>query len=140
MTDDFDYHGAILVVEVEHDEIVLVHPEGTTDAPASLPGGSCEPGEHPLDGAVRIARELTGLEVEITSKLPSFVQEGTPTGTMLAHGLVARPVGGSLLAQAPGPDGPVTVHRWDELPDFVSVRVAIHRVRDDYVARRRGVR
>ncbi|MGH3351931.1 MAG: NUDIX hydrolase [Nocardioides sp.] len=127
-----DYDGAIVIVEIAPDEVVLVHPDGDPDGPASLPGNPCRPGESPEAGAVRIVRELTGLEVRLTGVVTSFVQPGTPTGTMQAHGFVATPVGGTLLEA--GPEGPVTRHRTDALPELVSVRVAIRRVLDTYLA------
>ena len=63
---DFDYHGALVVVETNDDEIVFIHPLGAPhDAPASLPSDPCDAGEEPIDAAVRIVREKTGLEVTI---------------------------------------------------------------------------
>lgn len=134
MTDEFEHHGAIVVVEVSPDEVVLVHPGGRTDGPASLPGGTCEHDEHPLEGAVRIARAATGLDVEVVLELTTLVQEGSPTGTTLAHGLVARPTGGALPGDgASGPDGPASVHRWDALPPIVAEHAAVRQVLDSYV-------
>lgn len=133
MTDEFDHHAAIVVVEVSPDEVVLVHPGGSSDTPASLPGGTCEPDEHPLEGAARIVREATGLDVEVVLELTTLVQEGPPTGTTLTHGLVARPTGGALHGAAAG-DGTVSVHRWDVLPEVVPEHVAVRQVLDAYVA------
>lgn len=141
MTDEFDHHGAIVVVEVSPDELVLVHPGGSTDGPASLPGGTCEPDEHPLEGAVRIARAATGLDVEVVLELTTLVQEGPPTGPTLAHVLVARPTGGALSGDgAGGPDGPVSVHRWDALPPVVAEHQAVRQVLDAYVTWREAGR
>lgn len=131
-----DYDGAIVVVEIAHDEVVFVHPDGAPDGPASLPGAPCRPGESPETGAVRIVRELTGLEVRLTREVTRFVQHGTPTGTMHAHGYVATVIGPTLFET--GPEGPVTRHRVDALPELVSVRVAIRRVLDTYLAQRCG--
>jgi ADP-ribose pyrophosphatase YjhB (NUDIX family) len=101
----FDYHGALVVIETERDEIIFIHPPGAPlDAPASLPSDPCATGETPEAGAVRIAREKTGLEVVITEEFVTFIQEGTPTGTMYAHGYVAHITGGSLTDD--GPEGP----------------------------------
>jgi ADP-ribose pyrophosphatase YjhB (NUDIX family) len=62
----FDYHGALVVVETDNAEIVLIHPAGgPPEAPASLPSNPCEPGESPDDGAVRMGREMTGLDVVV---------------------------------------------------------------------------
>ncbi len=129
-----DYVGAIIVVEVTSEQLALVHPGGDRDGPASLPGDSCRAGESPEEGAVRIVREATGLDVEIVDHLVTFVQSGTPTGTMLAHGYVATPVGGALLAS--GAAGPVSLHRVDALPELVPVRVAIRRVLETYLEKR----
>lgn len=136
MEPDVDYEGAIVVVELTPDEIVLIHPDGTLDGPASLPGNPCRPGEPPEAGAVRLVRELTGLEVELVREVETFIQPGTPTGTMRAHGYVASSVGGALLDV--GPEGPVSVHHVDHLPEIVPVRVAIRRVLDGYLAQRAG--
>jgi hypothetical protein len=82
-------------------------------------------------GAVRIVRELTGLDVDVAAEIDQFVQEGTPTGTMCAHGFVANVVGGERLPV--GAEGPVSVHPVDELPPMVPIRVAIRRVLDTYL-------
>jgi hypothetical protein len=47
---------------------------------------------------------MTGLEVEIVRELVTFIQLGTPTGTMCAHGYLVRVTAGSMLAE--GPEGP----------------------------------
>lgn len=51
---------------------------------------------------------MTGLEVEIVRELVTFIQPGTPTGTMCAHGYLARVTGGSMLADRP--EGPVRTY------------------------------
>src|SRR5665213_1748028 len=91
----FDYHGALVVVETDAGEIVFIHPQGgTPESPASLPSDPCEPGEEPERAAVRIVREKTGLDVTLVREFVTFIQEGTPTGMMCAHGYVARVIGG----------------------------------------------
>ena len=101
----FDYHGALVVVETDVDEIVFIHPPGgPAEAPASLPSTPCRPREAPADAAVRMVREMTGLQVTIVREFASFIQEGTPTGTMFAHCYVARVYDGSLIDD--GPEGP----------------------------------
>jgi ADP-ribose pyrophosphatase YjhB (NUDIX family) len=133
---EFDYHGVLVVVEADDDQIVLIHPEGgTPDAPASLPSNPCAPGEEPELGAVRVVKELTGLDVELLREHVTFIQPGTPTGTMCAHGYVARVVGGALLDE--GPEGPVRAYRLDGLPALVPVRVANQRTLDAYLEQRR---
>lgn len=130
-----DYHGALVVIETHTGEIVFIHPPGApAEAPASLPGNPCTPGEAPADGAVRMAREMTGLEVEIVREFVTFIQPGTPTGTMCAHGYLARVTGGSMLAE--GPEGPVRAYPLGALPAIMPVRVANQRVLSAYLAQR----
>jgi ADP-ribose pyrophosphatase YjhB (NUDIX family) len=129
---DFDYHGVLVVVETESDEIVFIHPPGgMPDASASLPSNPANPGEPPADAAVRVVRELTGLDVSLVREFVSFIQEGTPTGTMCAHGYVARIIGGSLLEN--GPEGRAQVYPRHALPGVIPIRVANQRVLDAYL-------
>lgn len=129
---DFDYHGAIVVVEMTTDEIVFVHPGAQTENEAtSLPASPCPPTACPPDCAVRIVREMIGLEVTIAEEFTTFIQEGTPTGTMYTHGYVARPTGGILAPS--GTDGPVSSHRVRDLPPLIPVRAAVRRVIDAYL-------
>jgi len=131
----FDYHGALVVIETGEDQIVLIHPKGATPAaPASLPSDPCELGETPREAAVRISREKTGLDVVVEREFTTFIQHGTPTGTMCAHGYVARAVGGSLLLE--GPEGPAIEYSLDALPRIVPVRVANQRALAAYLAYR----
>ena len=124
----------LALVVVEHDGgIVLVHPpSGTPSAPASLPSGTVLPGESAEDGAVRLAREQTGLEVELAGTLAEFWQEGTPFGTARMYGYLAHATGGSLR---PGDEGPAVVYPVDALPALIPVRAANRRVLDAYLER-----
>lgn len=132
---EFDYHGALVVVETDAGEIVFIHPHGgTAEAPASLPSNPCEPGESPEDGAVRMVREMTGLDVAIVREFVTFIQPGTPTGTMNAHGYIARVTGGSLIED--GPEGPARAYPISALPRIIPIRVANQRTLDAYVAQR----
>jgi ADP-ribose pyrophosphatase YjhB (NUDIX family) len=131
----FDYDGALVVVETDADQIVLMHPPGgPPEAPASLPSNPCDPGELPQDGAVRIARELTGLDVAIEREYARFLHEGTPTGTMLAHCYLASVTGGSLIPD--GPEGPARAYPLDALPAIMPIRVANQRALDAYLRQR----
>jgi ADP-ribose pyrophosphatase YjhB (NUDIX family) len=49
-------------------------------APASLPSNPCEPGEEPERAAVRMAREMTGLNVEVIREFFTFIQEARQQG------------------------------------------------------------
>jgi ADP-ribose pyrophosphatase YjhB (NUDIX family) len=133
----FDYHGALVIVETEAGEIVLIFPPGgPPEAPASLPSNPCHPGEAPPDAAVRVVRELTGLQVTVAGEFVTFIQEGTPTGTMRAHGYVARVTGGALTNN--GPDGPARACSLDALPAIMPVRVANQRTLEAYLRQRRA--
>jgi len=71
-------------------EIVFIHPPGgPREAPASLPNNPCDPQEKSEDAAVRMVREMTGLEVTIAREFATFIQEGISTGTVRA--LLHRP-------------------------------------------------
>lgn len=133
-TAEVDYDGVLVVVETPTGLVMTLPGMGTPDAPASLPGGSCEPGEPPRVAAVRLVRELTGLDVTLTDELTTFVQPGTPFGVMRAHGYVARVHGGSLRDD--GDDGPAREFTPAGLPKIVGVRVANQRVLDEYLRRR----
>ena len=61
----------------------------------------------------------------------TFIQPGTPTGTMCAHGYLARVTGGSMLAE--GPEGPVGAYPLEALPAIVPIRVANQRVLSAYL-------
>ena len=129
---DFDYHGALVVVETDDDEIVFIHPLGAPhDAPASLPSDPCDAGEEPVDAAVRIVREKAGLEVTILREFITLIQEVTPTGTVCVHRYVARITGGELLVN--GPEGFAKAYPLDDLPCVVPVRVAIQGTLDAYL-------
>jgi ADP-ribose pyrophosphatase YjhB (NUDIX family) len=115
--------------------IVFIHPPGgPADAPASLPSGVVFDGETPEQGAVRLVREQTGLDVVITERLVDFEQEGTPYGTAAMTGFVARVEGGELRE---GDEGPPAVYALDDLPAIIPQRAANQRVLDVYLSRRR---
>jgi ADP-ribose pyrophosphatase YjhB (NUDIX family) len=123
-----------LVVAESGPGIVLVHPPGApADAPASLPSGIVLDGETPEDGAVRLVREQTGLDVTITQRLIEFEQEGTPYGNAAMTGFVGRVEGGQLRE---GDEGPPAVYALDDLPAIIPVRVANQRVLAAYLSGR----
>lgn len=131
----FDYHGSLVVVETDDGQIVFIHPSmGTPDAPASLPSDPCRPGESPESGALRIVKEKTGLDVALDREFITFIQEGTPTGVMYAHGYVAKVIGGTLLED--GPEGPARAYPLSELPAIVPIRAANQRCLAAYLAQR----
>ena len=128
----FDYHGALVVVETAAGEVVFIHPPGAPrDAPASLPSEPCHEGEAPEDAAVRIVREKTGLEIQVSREFVTFIQEGTPTGTMCAHGYIAHVIGGALLRS--GPEGEARAYPVSALPRIMPIRVANQRTLAAYL-------
>jgi len=131
----FDYHGVLVVVETDQSEIILIHPKGgPAYAPASLPSNPCDPGEQPELAAVRMVREMTGLDVEVVSEFLQFIQAGTPTGAMCAHAYVARVKGGVLLED--GPEGPARAYPLDSLPAIMPIRAANQRALAAYLGLR----
>ena len=131
----FDYHGALVVVETTADELVFIHPPGgPPEASASLPSNPCPAGERPEDAAVRMVRAMTGLDVAIVREFVTFIQPGTPTGTMLAHGYIARVTGGELIDD--GPEGLVRAYPLGSLPALIPIRVANRRTLDAYLEQR----
>jgi ADP-ribose pyrophosphatase YjhB (NUDIX family) len=132
---EYDYHGALVVVETDEGGIVFIHPlGGPAHAVASLPSDPCMPGEEPSAAAVRIVKEKTGLDIAVVREFTTFIQEGTPTGTMYAHGYVAAVVGGELLSN--GPEGPARSYPFDDLPTIVPIRVANQRALAEYLRQR----
>ena len=124
---------ALVVVE-SGQGIVFTHPRGgPADAPASLPSGIVLDGESPEQGAVRLVRAQTGLDVAITERLIDFEQEGTPYGTAAMTGFVARVEGGELRE---GEEGAPAVYALDALPAIMPVRVANQRVLAAYLSTR----
>ena len=86
------------------------------------------------DAAVRMVREMTGLDTAIVREFVTFIQPGTPTGTMCAHGYIARVTGGTLTDQ--GPEGPARTYPLDALPAIMPIRLANQRVLDAYLKQR----
>jgi ADP-ribose pyrophosphatase YjhB (NUDIX family) len=99
-----------------------------------LPSNPTDPGESPDDAAVRLVREMTGLEVTLVREFVTFIQEGTPTGTMCAHGYITRVSGGSLKDD--GPEGPAKAYPFEALPAIMPIRVANQRVLAAYLEQR----
>jgi hypothetical protein len=61
----------------------------------------------------------------------TFIQVGTPTGVMCAHGYLARVTGGSLTED--GPEGPARAYPLDALPAVLPIRVANQRILAAYL-------
>jgi len=77
---------------------------------------------------------MTGLDVGVVREFLTFIQEGTPTGTMCAHAYVARVKGGVLIED--GPEGPARAYPLDSLPAIMPIRVANQRALAAYLEQR----
>lgn len=87
-----------------------------------------------MDAPVRMVREMTGVHVRVLRECATFIQEGTPAGTMPAHCCIARIIGGSLIKD--GPEGPAAAYRLDTLPAIMPIRVANQRALGAYLKQR----
>ena len=95
-----------------------------------LPGGLVEPGEDPLDAAVRETLEEVGLRVSLTGILDAY---STPGSAVVVVVYAAEVVGGTLEARDVSLEVrafPPEEIPWDELA-FESTRVALR----DYLSR-----
>jgi hypothetical protein len=72
-----------------------------------------------------VGRRVVRLDVRIVRECATFIQEGTPAGTMLARCYIARITGGALIHD--GPEGPARAYPMDTLPAIMPVRIANQR-------------
>jgi ADP-ribose pyrophosphatase YjhB (NUDIX family) len=81
-----------------------------------LPGGGVEEGESLAEGAIREAKEETGLDVELTRLVGVYSRMGGGMHDVHAVLYAAKPVGGELRTQ---PDETIEVayFPFDQLPD-----------------------
>jgi 8-oxo-dGTP diphosphatase len=80
-----------------------------------LPGGGVEEGESLAEGAVREAKEETGLDVELTRLVGVYSRMGGGMHDVHAVLYAARPVGGELKTQ-PNETIDVAYFPFDQLP------------------------
>jgi ADP-ribose pyrophosphatase YjhB (NUDIX family) len=80
-----------------------------------LPGGSVEEGETVADGAIREAKEETGLDVELIRLVGIYSRMGGGMHDVHAVLYAARPVGGELKTQ-PGETIEIAYFPFDRLP------------------------
>ena len=93
----------------------------------TLPGGGLEPGEDPVDAAVREVREETGYDAELDgligvhSHLIPEDQRSPGLGPLQALWIVyrAHTVGGSLMNEA---EGSTDEARWFDLGEIATLR------------------
>ncbi len=86
------------------------------------PGGFCELGEHPAETVVREVREETGIEVEVTGYLDTWVDvyaddpSEPDAGVINVAYYTAVPIGPRLGQVDPAEVSEVAWFGWDELP------------------------
>ena len=81
-----------------------------------LPGGAVEDGESLAEGAIREAKEETGLDVELTRLVGVYSRMGGGMHDVHAVLYAAKPVGGELRIQ-PNETIEVTYFPFDQLPE-----------------------
>jgi ADP-ribose pyrophosphatase YjhB (NUDIX family) len=99
-----------------------------------LPGGGVEEGESLAEGAIREAKEETGLDVELTRLVGVYSRMGGEMHDVHAVLYAAKPVGGELRTQ-PHETIEVAYFPFDQLPDELLFG---HKRRIDDAIRDRG--
>jgi 8-oxo-dGTP pyrophosphatase MutT (NUDIX family) len=82
-------------------EVAAIRPQGRPEAHWVLPKGLVEPGERPLDAALREVHEETGLRAEALHKLPSsryVYRRGPERVFKLVEWWLMRPLEGEIGA------------------------------------------
>lgn len=104
---------AVIVAVMENGKILLTKREDFEVW--CLPGGSVEDGETLAEGAIREAKEETGVDVELTRLVGVYTRMGGGMHDVHAVLYAARPVGGGLRTQ-PGETIEVKYFPFDQLP------------------------
>lgn len=104
-------------------EILLPHWSESGMQGWTLPGGGLEPGEHPVDGAVREVKEETGYDVRVTSLLgvdSAVIPVSTRGDEMQALRILYRAeiLGGELTVEADGTTDDVAWHRLADVAEL----------------------
>ncbi|MGE5375145.1 MAG: NUDIX domain-containing protein [Bacteroidota bacterium] len=105
---------AVIVAVIDEGKVLLTKREDFEVW--CLPGGGVEDGESLAEGAIREAREETGLDVELTRLVGVYSRLGGGMHDVHAVLYVARPVGGELRTQ-PQETIEVAYFPFDRLPD-----------------------
>lgn len=105
---------AVIVAVIEDGKILLTKREDFEVW--CLPGGGVEEGESLAEGAIREAKEETGLEVELTRLVGVYSRIGGGMHDVHAVLYAAKPIGGELQTQ-PHETIEVAYFPFDQLPD-----------------------
>lgn len=105
---------AVIVAVIENGKVLLTKREDFEVW--CLPGGGVEDGESLAEGAIREAKEETGLDVELTRLVGVYSRMGGGMHDVHAVLYAARPVGGELKTQ-PHETIEVAYFPFDQLPD-----------------------
>lgn len=107
---------AVIVAVIEEGKVLLTKREDFEVW--CLPGGSVEEGETLAEGAIREAKEETGLDVELTRLVGVYSRMGGGMHDVHAVLYTARQVGGALKTQ-PNETIEVAYFPFDQLPDEI---------------------
>ena len=105
---------AVIVVVINDGKILLTKREDF--GVWCLPGGAVEDGESLAEGAIREAKEETGLDVELTRLVGVYSRIGGGLHDVHAVLYAARPVGGELRTQ-PHETLEVAYFPFDQIPE-----------------------
>ena len=106
--------GLAVIVAVIHDGKILLTKREDFEV-WCLPGGRVEDGETLSEGAIREAKEETGIDVELTRLVGVYSRMGGGMRDTHAILYAAKPVGGALKTQ-PGETIDVAYFPFDQLP------------------------
>ena len=105
---------AVIVAVIENGKVLLTKREDFEVW--CLPGGGVEEGESLAEGAIREAKEETGLDVKLTRLVGVYSRMGVGMHDVHAVLYTAKPVGGELRTQ-PNETIEVAYFPFDQLPD-----------------------
>lgn len=116
--------GVHVVVSTPDGVVFLMPHNDPTDTEATLPGGTLDFGESPEEAAVRVAREQTGLVIQVTQDLGRQFDRDYPLGPLLNFMFEARAVGGTVR---PVPGTRVAVFPEGQFPEITATRKGTQR-------------
>ena len=127
--------GVTVVIRTSEGVVFLMQQGESADATATLPSGGVEFGETPEEAATRLAREQTGLVVEIRQDLGRYFDRDFPLGPLLSFMFEARAVGGKLRS---GTDARAAVFAEEQFPSISTARKGSQRALAAYSEAKRS--